>query len=164
METKETAKAIRAKLQQQHFAPRDISVVCQLYSLGSSIHVVIKNPNVSLRSVSEIVSPFERVRYDEITGEILGGGNMYISCRYSSDAGAARAAQFADEVNAAIAQLPPEESGICIPIGTTDFSLCRSREYVGEVFQLWKDNGEGSDFCGNSYNPEGVCYRLAELT
>ncbi len=87
MNTTDAAKAIRKSLKSELGATaRQVSVRCDQYSMGSTIHIEVKDPCINLAEVKRIAEPFAEVRYCEITHEILSGGNMFIRCDYSHDA------------------------------------------------------------------------------
>ena len=87
----ESARRIRQALRAAGWTSRDISVRSQQWSLGSSIYVTIKRPGISRARVEEIARAEESVRRDEITGEILSGGNRYMLVELSSEARALEA-------------------------------------------------------------------------
>lgn len=86
MTTTEHAAEIRADLKRAGMTSRDVSVRKESYSMGSSIYVTAKNPRVRLDEVRAIAEPHERIRYCQATGEILGGGNMYMHVEYDREA------------------------------------------------------------------------------
>ena len=96
--TTEAAKTIRAALKMRGITSRQVSVRSDLYSLGSTIRVTIKDAAVSFDVVKEIAQGHQRVSRCEITGEILGGGNRYVTVDYADGA----IDVFAEEVRAAI--------------------------------------------------------------
>ncbi len=82
MTTKERAAAIRAELKSKGWTSRDVSVRFEQFSLGSSVHVTIKNPAVPLAPVKAIASAHERIDYCPYSGEILSGSNRHVEVRY----------------------------------------------------------------------------------
>ena len=139
MTTTEHAKAIRAAYKAKGWTSRDISVTSDKYSMGSSIRVSIKNPAVNFVEAQAIAKGAESVRYCEYSGEILGGGNRYVSVGYSYEAADAIQAQYADVLNAAEAALKADPSDTSLhPIGNTGFLLGRSHNGYG--YSLWKDS------------------------
>lgn len=75
----EDAAKIRAALKARGITSRQVSVKSSSFSMGSAIDVTIKAPGISVKMVREIAETFERVSRCEITGEILSGGNRYVS-------------------------------------------------------------------------------------
>lgn len=49
----------------------------------STLDVTIHDSSISLTRTTEIASPFEVVRRDQATGEILSGGNTYVDIAYA---------------------------------------------------------------------------------
>jgi len=75
----EKAKAIRAILKER-FPGQKFSVKSDRFSMGESIDISWTD-GVANNKVEELVAPFERIDRDEVTGEILSGGNSYVQCR-----------------------------------------------------------------------------------
>lgn len=139
MTTKEHAAAIRATFKRHGWTARDISVRIDSYSLGSSIDVRVKNPDVPFDVVERIAKGAESVRRCEYSGEILSGGNRYVSVSYSHEAADAIQAHYKGVLEAAAAALaadPSDNSLHPIP-GTEGFLLGRGSNGWG--FSLWKD-------------------------
>lgn len=90
----EDAALIRAELKRHGWGARHISVRSEEYSLGSSITVTIKAAGIPLATVREIALRAEHVRRCEVTGDILGGGNRYVSVSFDRDLLASVAARF----------------------------------------------------------------------
>lgn len=74
--TKEYAKEIREELKVA-FPGIKFSVRTQVYSMGSNI-TVNWTDGPTQTQVSNLIKKYEQVDYDEASGEILSGGNMYI--------------------------------------------------------------------------------------
>jgi hypothetical protein len=77
--TVETAKVIR-QLLKKSFPNFKFSVKSHIYSMGSSIHISWQD-GPSEDSVEEVAKSFQEVRYDDYSGEILSGGNMFVFCK-----------------------------------------------------------------------------------
>lgn len=138
MTTKEHAAAIRADYKRHGWTARDISVRIDSYSLGSSIDVRIKNPNVSFTVAKTLAERHEVVRRCDITGEILGGGNRYVSVGYSYEAADVIKAKYAEVLTAADRALTADPSDNSLhPIGDTGYLLGKSSNGYGR--SLWKD-------------------------
>ena len=86
MTTKERAKAIRAALKAKGWSSKKISVRTHSYSLGASIYVTIKDASIPLKTVEKIAKDQQEIRRCQYSGEILGGGNTYVTVSYSSGA------------------------------------------------------------------------------
>lgn len=81
--TTERAAMIRAQIKRELGATsRQVSVKTDLYSMGSSINVLIKDASVSMADVTRIAMAHERVDRCSMTGDILSGGNRYIHVDY----------------------------------------------------------------------------------
>ena len=73
------ADALRAALKAAGFNARRVSV----REHHSTLRVTVRDPSASLTRVKKIAAPFESVRHCQATGEILSGGNTFLSCEYS---------------------------------------------------------------------------------
>ncbi|BAU28126.1 hypothetical protein DFP93_101202 [Aneurinibacillus soli] len=93
----EIAKQIRTVLKKE-FPATKFSVRSERYSLGASIRVSWDGLP-STATVSTITDSFAKVRYCDATGEILSGGNMFITAQASET----------DEVRAAIMERMDQE-------------------------------------------------------
>lgn len=76
----ESARLIRSELKTRYgWTSRQVSVKSDSYSLGSSIDITIKAPGIPVKVVEEVAKEQERIHRCEYSGEILGGGNRYVS-------------------------------------------------------------------------------------
>jgi len=89
MLARDAAAEIRKQLKAHGWAGRQVSVRCG----GSSVTVTIKDPRVPMSVVEPIARSCERISRCEMTGEILSGGNIYISVSYDYDVVKAKAAE-----------------------------------------------------------------------
>jgi hypothetical protein len=94
----ETAASIRESLKKLGFTGRDISVRAESYLMGSTIHVRVINPRVSLAVARAVAARYEHVRRDDGTGEILGGGNRFVDVEHDRKTLAAAMAPVLDVV------------------------------------------------------------------
>lgn len=86
LSTADKAALIRAELKKAHgWTSRDVSVRSDVYSMGSTLRIKIKAARVSLTSVRMVAKQFENVHRDEITGEILCGGNTHLDVEYCDE-------------------------------------------------------------------------------
>ena len=78
--TTERAKNIRQELKQLGYNNKKVSVRCD----GGSINVILKFiPNTEqVKEVKKVAEKFEKIHYDEATGEILSGGNTFVFVEY----------------------------------------------------------------------------------
>jgi len=130
------AAQIRAALKAKGWTSRDVSVRAHLYSMGSSIYVEIKNPTVPLSPVERIANAHESIDRDQF-GDILSGGNRFVSVRYSHEAHEALSKRTIAELVAASMDLAAASENSLIPIGATGYLL--GRDHNGHGFSLWRD-------------------------
>ena len=89
-----TAQTLRAALKEAGFNARKVSVRHERYSMGSSVHVTIRDASVTdIAKVREIAETAESIRRCPITHEILSGGNTYVHVHATDDVRAAWAEQ-----------------------------------------------------------------------
>ncbi len=86
--TKEIAARIRRNLKKvdKTWNAKKISVRTRLYSMGSSIDVTIKDATVNFAAVRDIAESEQVVRTCEYSGDILGGGNLFIHVDFAKEA------------------------------------------------------------------------------
>lgn len=144
--TTERAALIRAELKKRHgWKQTDVSVRARHYSLGSSIDISIKNPAVPLAAVKEIAVEHESIDRDA-SGEILSGGNRFVSVGYSSEAREALAAQWLPAVQAAAEELAnSDNASYLFPVEGTAFLIGCGRHGLRCGFSLWKDGGHEAE-------------------
>ncbi len=106
--TTERAAEIRAAYKRKGWSSRKVSVRTDYFSMGSSIHVEIKSPEVDETEASRIAHEAERIRRDGC-GEILSGGNRYVSVTHSRECREIMARRHIDELTKALERL--EASG-----------------------------------------------------
>lgn len=82
----EAAASIRQALKAKHITARQVSVRADQYSMGSTIHVRIKDSTVRKAVVEEIANAHEIVHRDSSSGEILCGGNRFVDVGYTEEA------------------------------------------------------------------------------
>lgn len=75
--TKERVQEIRKTLKSNGYSNRQISV-----TYDGAIWVTIKDSNIKLEDIENLVKKYENYRTDEITGEILSGGNTFVFVQY----------------------------------------------------------------------------------
>ena len=92
--TKEAAARIRRELKTRYgYTGKDVSVRLESYSMGSSIHVKIRRSDIPLSRVESIARKAESIYRDDF-GNILGGGNRYVSVDHDREARRAVAAPY----------------------------------------------------------------------
>lgn len=128
------ADRLRSALKQAGFTARQVTVRAP----HSTLHVTIRDASVSLTRVAEIAGAFECVRRDYATGEILAGGNTFISTEY--------VAALVDPLKAEIlAVLEPAavDEWVSLPCGYRAIKV--SRERGATYFDEVRIQGEGFD-------------------
>lgn len=78
MSTKERAAQMRKEFKANGWNARKIGVRTEYFSMGSAIHVTVRDASVDCNKAKEIAGGFERIDRCEISGEILSGGNCYL--------------------------------------------------------------------------------------
>ena len=103
--TTEEAREIRAAYKRRGWSSRMISVRTEYYSMGSAIQVTIKSPEVDETEAERIAKGAERISRCQITGEILSGGNTYVSVDHSEGCREILARRFVEPLTDALAVL-----------------------------------------------------------
>ena len=85
MYAKEIAQKIRNEIKALGYTAKKVSVRCNSCGYSDSIRITIKDIAIPEKAIVEIANKYESVRYDEYTGEILEGGNLYIFVEYDYD-------------------------------------------------------------------------------
>lgn len=104
MKTARATKAaeIRKLYKAKGWTSRQISVRSAPCTYSSSIDITIKDPTIPMGPVKKIAAEFESIRRCEASGEILGGGNTFVSVEYSREAREQMAAKFVEKIKAAV--------------------------------------------------------------
>lgn len=154
MNAKEAASDIRATLKKQHgWTSKQVSVVSDVYSMGSTVRVMIKDPAVNIEDVKAVAEPHESIRRCEMTGDILSGGNMYIHVNYSSEAMDIRKNRYLPAVLKAIEERAQHGESSLIPIEGTKY-LVGTTPYG--LLSLWSDS-----FLCQANNAESIAREIA---
>lgn len=142
--SKHAAADIRAALKAKGWGPKQVSVTHQTYAGGSSVSVRVRGAEPVMHEVKAIAERFARVRYDEYSGEILSGGNMFVHVSVSDEGMAAKAAPFLEAVTVALGAMPArdgDDQNMHRIIGTFDGQTYTvSNASRGWGFQLWSDH------------------------
>lgn len=156
----EIAKETKDRLKRAGFNAKRVSVRHEQYSMGSTMHVTIRDPEIRESQVRELVQPAERIDRCEITGEILCGGNRFLDIRYSDEAEAIRRNRVRDACAAAVAELPDDDNTLQ-PIGSTGLLVGRGDHKYG--FKVFADHALGHGwYCRHASNVEGVVGIVAD--
>lgn len=155
MTTTEHAATIRATLKRDHgWTGRQVSVRSDLYSMGSSIRVVIRDPSVPIETVRRVAMPAEKVDRDQF-GEILSGGNRYVEVSYDWEVLETMGRHYVDAVQVAKDALGQPDTNRLIPIGATGYLL----GWRENGLHLWSETSHVSQH----YTVENVAQELAIL-
>lgn len=79
--TDTVADQLRAALKTAGYNARKVTVRHEHYSMGSTIHITIRDASVSKAKIEEIAQSFERVDRDQ-WGDILSGANRFVRVKY----------------------------------------------------------------------------------
>lgn len=160
LSSKEAAARIRAALKAKGWGTKQISVRHETFSLGSAVRVQIRTAEPPVHVVKEIAEQFERVARDGY-GEILGGGNMYVSVNVTPGGADAKLAPYLDAALRAVAALPhpkgPEQNQhrTIVEHGGVDYTVSHSGRGWG--FHVWGDGPMLRD-CQDARN---IAYNVA---
>lgn len=73
---------IRKELKAMGYTSRQVSVRTKGAGYSDSIRITIKDVSIREKEIQAIADKYESIRYDEYSGEILSGGNLYIFVEY----------------------------------------------------------------------------------
>ena len=158
MNATEYAAQIRSTLKNKHgWSSRQVSVRAEYFSMGSSIEVTVKDPAIPLPVIKSVAEGAESIRRCEISGEILGGGNRYVSVKYSHEAQQAIGSRYLEAVQKAVDAVTPGSSRL-EPIGDTGFLVGRPNAWL---LTLW---GPDSTGCLGQHNgPQSIAETIGAL-
>ena len=113
---------------------RQVSVKAKSYSMGSSLTISINDHTVDIKEVRTIAQSSEHVRRCDYSGEILSGGNRYLTVSYSAEAAEAFAALHADAI-AKLMQFPEGDmhGGEVVEIDGRRLCVFKSMQYAGDL-------------------------------
>lgn len=134
----EAARTIRDTLKRRYgFTSRDVSVRSSSYSMGSNIDVTIRRDGIREATVRDVAEQAERIRRCDITGEILSGGNRFVSVCYDDTVRNGWRSDYLPALKAAAESHPGD--GALIPIGSTDLLLGTTGPSGLYRWTLWGD-------------------------
>jgi hypothetical protein len=151
------AQEIRAALKAAGFTARQVTVRDERMSLDQSAHVTVRDGSVDFRAVRKIAEAFEAVRREEGTGDVLGGGNRWVSVRYSREAIDARAAQYVQAIAAVLPTVRTLRHGHGLEVEGTGAVLTRD----GTWGLVWRIDSGRPHVAGET--PEGAARSLVEM-
>lgn len=76
------SKEIRELLKKEGYKRTDISVRNVRCTMDTIVDVTIKNPYINRKRVDDLLKHFRDIDRDERTGEILSGGNTFVSVEW----------------------------------------------------------------------------------
>lgn len=82
MTDRERVEAIRKTLKEKGYNSRRVGVTYQIAGYSAIIRVTIKESGIAKSEIENIVKHFNEIDRDERTGEILEGGNTFVSVNY----------------------------------------------------------------------------------
>lgn len=147
MTIKEKAVALRQALKAKGWGPKQVGV----RSDENSLSVRVKDASVPLSVVKEMANAYKSIRYCEISGDPLMGGNTYVSVDYDYDTLKEAAKQYVSDCEAAIAKLGPYATWDTMSgyeVAGTDHTI--SWNWSGHL-QIRKGN-EVPHYCTNAQN------------
>ena len=144
MSTKETAAQMRREFKANGWNARKVSVRTQYYSMGSAIHVTVRDPAVDIAQAKEIAEKGESIDRCEITHEILSGGNCFVHFGLSDEVEKALAAPFLSKVEDAVAELRTADRNSLVRIEGTNAMIGNGR--FGDYAKLWINGRAGMEY------------------
>lgn len=140
--TTDQAAIIRETLKTKHgWTSRQVGIRAEYFSMGSAIRVTIKDASVIPSVVEAIANKAEKISRDQ-WGEILSGGNTYVTVSYDRDVIEQMGARWAGAVDAAYLELATADHNSLIPIAGSPFLL--GRDNNGHGFSLWREGHQGN--------------------
>jgi len=82
MTNKERTQAIRAELKKAGYGTKQVSVRSRYCGYSDATDITVKDINCNIEEIRKICEKFEKIDYDKYSGEILEGGNTYISVQW----------------------------------------------------------------------------------
>jgi len=129
----EAAAEVRAAFKARGWGQRQVGVRAESYSMGSSLHVTIKSPDVDFEVARQIAEGKERIDRCYRSGEILSGGNRFVHVKHSDECKAIIARRHLGALERAVLALeatPDGKSlGAHVPIEGTHVQLAWSQTY-----------------------------------
>lgn len=83
------AQEVREALKALGYGRKEVSVRSRRVTYSSAIEVTVKALGVNIKKVREVAERAQSVRRCEVSGEVLMGGNIYVSVSYAYDLGPA---------------------------------------------------------------------------
>lgn len=136
------AAEIRAEYKRLGWNRNHISVTCSNYSMGSSISVRIKSPEVDKEKAESIATGIAESISRDQWGDILNGGNRYVHIDHTSECRAILARRYWDALADAVGRLDP---GSRTALERVTDSVNVGQDGTGWL-QLWIEGKAGMSF------------------
>jgi len=161
----ESAATIRAAFKAKGWGQKHVSVRCENYAGGSSVHVEIKSPEVDEFEAEEIARGEESISRCEITGEILSGGNRFVDVKHSSECREILARRHNDALWTAIGRLWAAGDASLLESVTDHVQVGFSHGPGSRnSLRLWDDRGAGLYFdAGHTSGLEAAAYQITRV-
>lgn len=86
MTNKERSKAIREEIKKLGYNTKQVSVRSRYCGYSDATDITVKDLNCDIKAIEKACTKFESIDYDQYSGEILSGGNTYISVKWDYEA------------------------------------------------------------------------------
>lgn len=120
----------------------------------SQITFTIRDSAVDQKTLKEFGANFESISRDYATGEILCGGNTFISVVYADTVRKELVDTVIEQVKKAVAKIT---DNYLIDVEGTNFTV--GRDYMG--ISVWKNEDTCGSFVSNCYNEETAAFLIA---
>ena len=148
----EAAASVRAAFKARGWTSRQVSVRADSYSMGSAIRITIKAGSIPLLLVKSVAEGKESIRRDG-WGEILSGGNRYVTVSLSKEAIELKARRYVEAVEKAVERLKGASLSTLEPIAC---GYLLGRGEYGDRLTLW-----GDSHIVERSTPEDIAFSLA---
>jgi len=143
------AQRLRAELKARGWNARAVSVRSDRCTTDSSLYVTIRRADVRKSEVETVARQFEQFSRDEMTGEILLGGNTYVRVEYDDELMRELSGPLAARLHDLPRDAELEHEGWTIQHGP-------ERGY----FRAWDESGAERAYC---YHADFAARRVTEL-
>jgi hypothetical protein len=150
------AAQIRARYKARGWTSPQISVRNSNFSLGSSVRVLVRDPQIPFRLAERLANQEERISRCGLTGETLGGGNMYVHVQHSRECREILARRHVQAIEEALARIG-EDTTRLEPVSPSAL-IGRPRPWTVTVWP--KGNGRSPQDC---CDVAGAAYTVALL-
>lgn len=157
----EDAASIRKAFKELGWNSRKVSVRCDNYSMGSSVYVTIKSPEIDEQRAELIAKgTAEHIDRDQF-GDILSGGNRFVHISHSRECQEIMARRHFDALTAALDRLREH------PEDRNRLERVTDRAYVGlddpTMARLWVDDRSEMSFYPVGSGIDDGAFHLARL-